>query len=89
MHLVYRALDGEQVPSTIAPGLIPPSKRQIVVSTTMDSSSIASENYSPRSPSSSPAVVGFFSILASGIRLFLVISMRLGFVCDYVPFIVA
>ena len=65
MHLVYRALDGEQVPSTLAPGLIPPSKRSIVVSTTMVSTSITSGNCSPGSTNSSSAVVSFFLPSAS------------------------
>ena len=60
MHLVYRALDGEPVPSNLAPGLIPPSKRQIVTSTAI-ASSISSGGYSPRSVNSSSSVVGLFS----------------------------
>jgi len=51
MHLVYRALDGEQVPSVIAPGLIPPSKRH--VTSTAAASSASSGGFPPNPTTSS------------------------------------
>ena len=63
MHLVYRALDGEQVPSVIAPGLIPPSKRH--VTSTAAASSASSGGFPPNPTTSSFSQVGLFSYLES------------------------
>eukprot|EP00795_Rhopilema_esculentum_P004360 gene4360-20582_t len=59
MHLVYRALDGESVPTVLASGLVPPSKRA-VASQAAVVSSMSSGSYSPRtsSISSAPVVAG-------------------------------
>eukprot|EP00112_Aurelia_sp_Birch-Aquarium-sp1_P012618 Seg2653.2 transcript_id=Seg2653.2/GoldUCD/mRNA.D3Y31 product="Epidermal growth factor receptor substrate 15-like 1" protein_id=Seg2653.2/GoldUCD/D3Y31 len=56
MHLVYRALDGEPVPTVLTPSLIPPSKRHGVTSSAAVAPSLSTGNYSPRS-SSAPTVL--------------------------------